>query len=279
MGNTHTQELPRAESRLRRNSEADRDATEPNMTSAFFMPDITLEGHKQGTAQDLPLPALSKEARRVLDGICKHNSVNCNICVRIAAHGGSTSDRHASASTTVPAPNNNNVTTTAPKLLITPSDLRRGKKTVSADKPIPVSDRLPSLHHQPPQEDPTVRPSMPPGEALAVLIKETQDEIEHQQMELRRLNDAYFALDKALGMRERRRAMADIQRAQAELEARSAHLYRLHDVLEGQKAAGQLMEEGGVVDVTVLSGGLLGGVEVVGGSEAGGGGAEWNGFD
>ncbi|KAK4041545.1 hypothetical protein C8A01DRAFT_14687 [Parachaetomium inaequale] len=268
MGNT--QDLPRAESRLRRNSEADRDATEPNMTSAFFMPDITLEGLKQGTAKDLPqqapLPSLSKDARRVLDGICKHNSVNCNICVRIAAHGG---EKPASAPATT--------TTTTNKILITPEDVRRGKKVVSAEKPIPVSDRDHPHHHHQPQEDPTVRPAMAPGEALAVLIKETQDEIDHLQIELKRLNEVYFALDKSLGMRERRRVMGDIKRVQGELEAKSGHLYRLHDVLEGQKQAGQLMEGEGV-DVTVLSGLLRAEVREAGftGESRG---EEWEGFE
>ena len=270
MGN-HTQDLPRADSRLCRNSEADHDdVTEPNMTSAFFMPDITLEGHKQGTAKDLPqqqqqqppLPALSKEARRVLDGICKHNSVNCNICVRIAAHGAST--------------------TATKNHPITPLDLRLGKKTISASAPVPVSSRPLSQPKPPPQSlsDPTLRPSLPPGEALAILIKETRDEIDHLQMELRALNEAYFALDKALGARERRRVMGEIKRLQAEVEAKSGHLYRLHDVLEGQKEAGQLMERGEMVDVTVLSG-LLGGGggdgSVSGTGEVVGG--EWNGFE
>ncbi|SPQ17817.1 2278be2d-aed8-48fa-9fe2-b86318217e26 [Thermothielavioides terrestris] len=262
-------ELPRPRSRMRRDSEADRDATEPNMTSAFFMPDITLEGNKQGTAKDLPqqaLPTLSKDARRVLDGICQHNSINCNVCVRIATHG----ERIAANSTV----------TSTKKILITEEDVRRGKKTVSADKPIPVSDRAPeqppaSAHQQHPNSDePTVRPSMPPGEALAVLIKETQDEIDHLQMELKRLNEVYCGLDKSQGMRERRRVMADIKRLLGELEAKSGHLYRLHDVLEGQKQAGQLMEDG-QVDVTVLSG--LVRAEVAGESRAVA--EEWNGFD
>ena len=263
MGN-NTQDLPRAESGLRRNSEAGREATEPNLTSAFFMPDTTLEGLKPGTAQDLPqesMPSLSKDARRLLDGICRHNSVNCNICVRIAAHGG---EKPASAPTS-----------TANKIFITPEDVRRGKKIVSAEKPIPVSDRLPAdqPHTQQQPEDPTVRPAMAPGEALAVLIKETQDEIDHLQIELKRLNEVYFALDKSLGMRERRRVMGDIKRLQGELEAKSGHLYRLHDVLEGQKQAGQLMEGDGV-DVTVLSGLLRAEVNVTGESRG-----EWEGFE
>ncbi|KAK4144754.1 uncharacterized protein C8A04DRAFT_11182 [Dichotomopilus funicola] len=249
----NTRDITRPESRLRRNSGAGRDATEPSITSAFFMPDITLDGQKQGTAKDVsqqqpPLPSLSKDARRVLDGICSHNSTNCNICVRIAAHGG---EKSSSATT-------NAASSSANKILITAEDVRRGKKVVSAEKPVPVSDRTAAEHQQQQQQqqhpdDPTVRPSMAPGEALAVLIKETQDEIDHLQIELKQLNEVYFALDKSLGMRERRRVMGDIKRLQGELEAKSGHLYRLHDVLEGQKQAGQLMVGDGV-DITVLSG-------------------------
>ncbi|KAL2125407.1 hypothetical protein VTJ04DRAFT_1772 [Mycothermus thermophilus] len=285
----NTQEFSHPVSRQRRHSEAGRDATEPNMTSAFFVPDITLEGNKQTDAAKAPIPSLSKDARRVLDGICKHNSVNCNVCVRIATHGSGGVDKTAAASTAnpaipapadVPAPAVAAATTatTGPAnsktILITPEDVRRGKKTVQAVKPIPVSDRLP------PQtsgvEEPTVRPSMPPGEALAVLIKETQDEIDHLQMELRRLNEVYFNLDKSVGMRERRRTMAEIKRLQGELEARSGHLYRLHDVLEGQKMAGQLMEADGV-DVTVLSGLLR--AEVCNTATVGEEGEVWEGFE
>ncbi|KAL2018577.1 hypothetical protein VTK56DRAFT_619 [Thermocarpiscus australiensis] len=249
----------RPESRLRRNSEpgCEPTVTEPNMTSAFFMPDITLEGNKQGATKQPVLPSLSEDARRVLDGICQHKSRNCNVCVRIAAHGEKQS--------------------TSTKILITPEDVKRGKKTVCVEKPVPVSDRPApetdnNKRQQQGDDEPTMRPSRAPGEALAILIKETRDEIDHLQMELRRLNDAYFALDKSVGQRERRRVMGQIKTMQAALEAKSGHLYRLHDVLEGQKQAGQLMAEE-EVDVTVLSGLLR--AEMTGESKEG----EWNGFD
>ncbi|KAK4164233.1 hypothetical protein QBC43DRAFT_237806 [Cladorrhinum sp. PSN259] len=235
-------DFTRPESRLRRNSETTREnptgTMEPNMTSAFFMPDITLSGIKQtanATNSKQNIPTLSKDARRVLDGICSHKSGNCNVCVRIAAHG----DKQ---STTIPA--------ASTKIQITPEDLAKGKKTVCVEKPVPVSDRSPARSYS---EEPTLRPSMPPGEALAILIKETQDEIEHLQMELKSLNEVYFGLDKSVGARERKRVMGEIKRVQGEVEAKSAQLYRLHDVLEGQKAAGQVMERE-EVDVTVLGG-------------------------
>ncbi|KAK4204039.1 hypothetical protein QBC40DRAFT_218235 [Triangularia verruculosa] len=234
-------EATRPESRMRRNSENTTQqqqqqhtgTVEPNMTSAFFMPDITLSGgnKQQAAGKQSNVPSLSKDARRVLDNICNHKSGNCNVCVRIAAHGSSEKQT---------------TQTLTSKIQLSAEELKRGKKTVSVEKPVPVSDRYYA-------DEPTMRPSMPPGEALAILIKETQDEIEHLQMELKRVNESYFGLDKSVGARERRRLMGEMKRLQGELEAKSAQLYRLHDVLEGQKQAGQVME-GSVVDVTVLEG-------------------------
>ncbi|KAK0657461.1 hypothetical protein B0T16DRAFT_340190 [Cercophora newfieldiana] len=248
---------PRSESRLRRNSDtgragADPTMTEHNMTSAFFIPDITIHSEKEATN---PVPSLSKEARRVLDNICKHKSGNCNVCIRIAAFGES---RTVGVSR---------------RVSITADDMRMGKKTISVEKPIPVSDRIPELNSKY-VEEPTMRPSMNPGEALAILIKETKDEIEHLQMELKRLNEVYFALDKSLGQRERRRVMAEIKKLQSQVEMKSGHLYKLHDVLEGQKQAGQLMVEE-EVDVTILSG--LVRLEATATMESKEG--SWNGFD
>ncbi|KAK3382384.1 hypothetical protein B0T24DRAFT_517000 [Lasiosphaeria ovina] len=245
------------ESRLRRNSDTTHGGLEPtmtgqNMTSAFFVPDITLHSDKQSTVRQ-EIPTLSKEARRVLDGICKHKSDNCNLCLRIAAYG----EKHS--------------TTTATKaVLVTIDDVKKGKKTVCVGKPVPVSDRMPEADEK--NDEPTIRPATSPGEALAILIKETRDEIEHLQMELKRLNDSYFSLDKSLGQRERRRTMAEIQRLQAEVEMKSGQLYRLYDVLEGQKQAGQLMADD-ELDVTVLSN--LVRVDATGESRDG----SWNGFD
>ncbi|KAK4191849.1 hypothetical protein QBC35DRAFT_374925 [Podospora australis] len=250
--------------RLRRNSEnTTRDAgatgtIEPNMTSAFFLPDITQQQQHQS------VPSLSKDARRVLDTICNHKSGNCNVCVRIAAHG----EKHQA--------------NTSSKIQLTPEELKVGKKKVCVEKPVPVSDRNPEESYR---DEPTLRPSMPPGEALAICIKETQDEIEHMQMELKRLNDVYFSLDKSVGQRERRRVMGEIKRLQADLEAKSGQLYRLHDVLEGQKQAGQTMEREDM-DVTVLDG--LVGVEAAaaaaekpgqGRREVTATGSEWEGFE
>ncbi|EGS19033.1 uncharacterized protein CTHT_0056550 [Thermochaetoides thermophila DSM 1495] len=215
----------------------------------------------------------NRDVKQVLDSLCKHNSTNCNICLRIAAV--------PNAAISVPDGSK------PAEPLLTAEDISRGKKTVTASKPIPpsalnnansvITNTVPQTPNRPvplPEDQPTIRPSMPPGEALAVLIKETRDEIDHLQMRLRSLNEKYFAMDKAVGMRERRKLMGDIQRLQAELEAKSGHLYRLYDVLEGQREAGQEMRRD-EVEVTVLS--WLGGVKAAEEEEeeeGGGGGGE-----
>lgn len=228
-----TQETSRPASRVRRNS------------------DITTQTGKQSNAGQ-SVPTLSKEARRVLDQICNHKSDNCNVCVRIAANG-----HHVDPSTKAP---------------ISVDDMRKGKKTVRVDRPVPVSDR--AVERQGNYEDePTMRPAMAPGDALAVLIKEIGDEIEHLQMELKRVNEVYFSLDKSTGQRERRRLMGEIKKLQAELETKSGQLYKLHDVLEGQKDAGQLMDDS-ELDITILSD-----LVRVNGAPENHQEASWNGFD
>lgn len=230
------QETQRPASRMRRNSE--------NAT-------MTTQTDKQSNIGG-SVPTLSKEARRVLDQICNHKSDNCNVCVRIAANG-----HHVDPSTKAP---------------ITVDDMRKGKKTVRVDRPVPVSDR--AVEDRGNYEDePTMRPAMAPGDALAVLIKEIGDEIEHLQIELKRMNELYFSLDKSTGQRERRRIMGEIKKLQAELETKSGQLYKLHDVLEGQKDAGQLMDDS-ELDITILSDLLR-----VNGASEHNQEASWNGFD
>ncbi|KAK1834860.1 protein Daple [Podospora conica] len=247
----------RSESRMRRNSETgrvvvDATVTEQNMTSAFFIPDITVHSEKE--ADTVPLQSFTDEARAVVEGLCKHKSGNCNVCIRIAASGEKTTF------------------TASRRMTITTEDIRKGKKMVHVEKPVPVSERMPESKGHKYADEPTVRPSMAPGDALAILIKETQDEIDHLQIELQRLNNAYFGLDKALGQRERRRVMAEIKVMQNKLESKSGHLYKLHDVLEGQKQAGQLMTEE-EIDITVLTGIVR--FEATVESKDG----SWNGFD
>jgi hypothetical protein len=257
-----------------------------NMTSAFIIPDITLENAKRpSTDERIAVPTtdgrtvlrkaskellegrkcqeqcertadslrqtlratrsrsvsrqrqtsattLSKEAVSVLDNICRHKTANCTVCSRMTPR---TSTTHA------------------PKAVVA----EPAKKRVTVERPVPVSDRSAAqLTTGDYTEEPTLRPSMPPGDALAVVLKELDDEARHLEMRMQAKMLELFKLDKATQGRRRKLLTLQYQDLQREYEGKGAQIYRLHDVLEGQKRAGQLMTQE-EVDVTVAS--ILGG--------------------
>ncbi|RDA93232.1 hypothetical protein CP533_6528 [Ophiocordyceps camponoti-saundersi (nom. inval.)] len=185
--------------------------------------------------------ALSPEARRVLDGLCEHNCRNCIVCSRITAHRG----------------------------VVTSADVAAGKKRVSVTKPVPVTDR----NEAGDDDDATTRPSQPPGRALALVIKGLEDEAQHMQLELSRLQARYNASDKSLGRRQRLSLADAIRSLLKRLEVKNDQIYSLFDVLEGQKAAGQAMSED-EVELTVLSITGLTVRDLTGGAEL----LTWDGF-
>ena len=163
-------------------------------------------------------PALSSDARRVLDGLCSHSCVNCTVCTRIASH----------------------------KIVVSSSDLHVGKKRVAVPRPIPASEREVSV------EDPTIRPANSPGHALALVIKSLEDESKHLQADLANLQARYNASDKAIGRRSRNSLAEDLRTLLKRLEAKNDQIYSLYDVLEGQKAVGQVMSEE-EIEMTILN--------------------------
>ncbi len=110
------------------------------MTSAFFVPDITLQDEDKRGATEQAGPSLSKDARHVLDRVCKHHSHSCTVCSKI-----SSTEKRISSS----------------KVRITVEDTRT-KTGKSAEW----------------QEEPTSRPSMPPGNALLIAIKVAREDLE-----------------------------------------------------------------------------------------------------
>jgi hypothetical protein len=250
-----------------------------NMTSAFILPDITIENSKRPSSDEhIAVPVsggattmrkaskellegrkcqercedtanslrqtlraararsasrerqcsatLSKEAVSVLDGICRHKATNCTVCSRMTPRASST---HA------------HKTATAHPL----------KKRVTVERPIPVSDRSPQLTGDY-TEEPTMRPSMPPGDALAIVLKELNDEARHLEMQMQAKMLELFKLDKATQGRKRKLLTVQYQDLQREYESKGAQIYKLHDVLEGQKRAGQMMTQE-ELDVTIAS--------------------------
>lgn len=163
-------------------------------------------------------PALSNDARQVLDNLCEHNCRNCIVCSRITSHAG----------------------------VISSHDFATGKKRVTVARPVPVTDRDLST------EDPTMRPSQSPGHALALVIKGLEDESHHLQLELSRLQAQYNGSDKSLGRRDRLALAEGIRTLLKRLEVKNDQIYSLYDVLEGQKAANQAMSEE-EIEMTVLN--------------------------
>ncbi|KAH8816537.1 hypothetical protein F5884DRAFT_748025 [Xylogone sp. PMI_703] len=188
--------------------------SEVDMTSAFIIPDISFNAEDNVSA----LPVLSESAKRVLDGLCRHNSQNCMICTRIASHNA----------------DGNTIT----------------KRAVQVEKPVPVSERMPIPG--PYEDEPTIRPAVAPGLALATVIKGLEDEVAHLKLKHAQLFSLYNKHDVSLGMRKRkslRRKLTDLLKA---IDTKSDQIYALYDVLEGQKQSGQEMTEQ-EVEVTLMS--------------------------
>ncbi|KAH8682310.1 hypothetical protein BX600DRAFT_448237 [Xylariales sp. PMI_506] len=203
---------------------------EENMTSALFMDDITLDARKRASekASRKPIAVLSKEAKRVLDSLCHdHDCRNCTVCTRINGH------KHEDN----PASKNN-----------------AGKKMILIEKPIPVTDRIPNpkVGTESYEDQPTVRPAQDPGVALAAVLKCLQDEVAHLKTSVAKKNAEYNALDASFGRRQRKQISSELSRLLRMLEMKNEQIYRLHDVLEGQKRSGQCMSEQ-EIEMTLMS--------------------------
>ncbi|KJZ76144.1 hypothetical protein HIM_04600 [Hirsutella minnesotensis 3608] len=194
--------------------------------------DITSETRRRIGEMGSSCPALSIDARRILDGLCEHNCRNCIVCSRITSHRG----------------------------VITAAETASGKKRIAISRPVPVTDR------EVLDENATVRPSQSPGHALALVIKGLEDEGRHMQLELSRLQAQYNSSDKSLGRKERLSLAEGIRMLLKRLEVKNDQIYSLYDVLEGQKVAGQAMSEE-EVEMTVLNITGMTVRDVTGGSE------------
>ncbi|KAL0935154.1 rhoptry protein [Colletotrichum truncatum] len=167
-------------------------------------------------------PALSSDARRVLDSLSGHSCKNCIVCTRIKAHRGT----------------------------VTAADIAEGKKRIKIARPVPPSEQYKQLGMS--TEDNTMRPSQPPGNALAKVIKGLEDELEHMKMDKAKMQARYDQHNPALSETKRKQLFADIQVNMNQQEVKKGQIYALYDVLEGQKQAGQDMTDE-ELDVTVFS--------------------------
>lgn len=197
--------------------------------------DKRVQNRHRSLSEERRTALLSKEAAFVLDSMCRHKTTNCTVCARMTRP----TVRHQSS---------RRVSAVEGITL---------KKHVRIQRPVPVSERVQQSAEDYTEEH-TMRPSMPPGNALAIVIKELEDEARHLELQMEATMSEIFKLPKATDQRKRKLLTIKHHDLQREYESKSAQLYKLHDVLEGQKQAGQLMtlEE---MDVTIAS---IRGVEV-----------------
>jgi hypothetical protein len=109
------------------------------------------------------------------------------------------------------------------------------QSSVKIPKPVPVS----TLDLGP---DATLRPSQPPQQALAKVLKQLQDEVDHLKLELAYNQAKLNQTRPALGYHSRKAITALVKDLIRDIDIKSDQIYALYDVLEGQKQAGVLDE-------------------------------------
>lgn len=154
------------------------------------------------------VPELTKEAQDVLNRLANHKGQNCTVCQRDIKHG---------------------------------EDHDHTKRTIKIPKPVPVTDRVREADEY--EYEPTMRPSQPPGLALATVLKGLEDELDHLKIQVMKLEASYHSHDKSSARRKRIAILERIHSYQQEIEVKSDQIYSLYDVLEGQKEANQEMSD------------------------------------
>ncbi|KAF2136463.1 uncharacterized protein K452DRAFT_313159 [Aplosporella prunicola CBS 121167] len=152
------------------------------MTSAFILPDITMQAKTPLTPEE------------------PHESTNCTVCRKTSC-----TEEHS-----VP---------------------------IDIPEPVPVSERMPD------DVDATMRPSQPAPLALATVIKELQDELAHLNLQKAAYDSLLRGHDASLSKRKRKAIEGKIADLLEAISTKSDQIYALYDVVEGQKAAGQLHED------------------------------------
>ena len=184
------------------------------LTSAYILPDVTLNKAMPSTAKSgSTRPTLTEEEQHVVSNLAPtHDAKTCTICQRAAASADPKSDSDPKPIITIPAP-------------------------------IPVTSRTDPTSEEANDtllSNPTLRPSEQPSTALAKVVKTIEDEITHLKLSLQKYEQLYHAHDPAVGKRKRAILCRRIDGLRREIEKRAEMVYRLYDVVEGQKQAGQL---------------------------------------
>jgi len=225
-GNRRRSESGTSAHRLRR-------VVSEDMTSAFIIPDISRLEEERGSRPERAEPKAKSAAKTTSERpitvetsgsathtLCEHRTRNCTVCSRVISHG----------------------------------DVIQTRTHVPIERPVPVSDRVTVTQGQY-EDEPTMRPSTDPGLALATVIKGLQDEHLHLQLRHSVVSDQYKKHDVSKGARQRKALLEEMKKLTTAIEVKADQIYNLFNVLEGQKAAGQLMTDQ-EVEVTLLNVGL-----------------------
>ncbi|KAF2760447.1 hypothetical protein EJ05DRAFT_498409 [Pseudovirgaria hyperparasitica] len=108
---------------------------------------------------------------------------------------------------------------------------------VEIPKPIPVTSRNID------DSNATLRPAQSPQDALALVLKELEDELTHLKLELSVQESLLHCQDPSLAKRKRKAVHTKVLLLFRAIDIKADQIYALHDVLEGQKADGLLNDE------------------------------------
>ncbi|KAH7135483.1 hypothetical protein B0J11DRAFT_160702 [Dendryphion nanum] len=122
----------------------------------------------------------------------------------------------------------------------------RKQSSNSTPAPLRVPKLIPVSARMPDDVDATLRPSRSPKEALAIVVKELNDERIHLHMELAKWRAVLENHDASQGMRKRVQINDRIQELLRLIDIRDTHIYHLYDVAEAQSgddATEQLVDD------------------------------------
>lgn len=195
-----------------------RASLEDNMTSAYILPDITMEQQAQS-----PVVKVSQAAQTVLHSLDPEHINNCDVCHRLTKHIRATerkaSSREASSKTATVEP--------------------ISKVQDFAAKPVPQPDytaALAGFANESYVSDLTMRPKMAPSQAL-MRVKVLMDAQFRKAKERHRLAwEKYDMIDAPLSSRKHAEISKEMQHWAEKMEECRVHLDYLRDVEEGMQS-------------------------------------------
>jgi Centrosome microtubule-binding domain of Cep57 len=152
------------------------------------------------------IPLVNSDVQKIIDGLAKHNAASCTVCSRKRKSKGTKSGIH-----------------------------REPLYEVH------VNDYTAPLY----EEGESIRPSVPPKQAISTVLSQLKDEFHHLKLYLRlnnsnnrqyqTLTTQYEGLDPGHGKRKRKTIADKLRDVLEEFEAKADQIYALYDVVEGAR--------------------------------------------